>query len=324
MSSLEGYKRFRSWVAQQRITVDVSSEKIWKYYDFGPKEEALTPLIFLPGVSGTAEIFYKQFLSLCPKGYRLISVQYPPFMDHTAWCKGFDRFLDKMQLNKVHLFGTSLGGYLGQCFVMHKPERVLSLVLCNTYADTQYYKDNAPCVQMFPVMPEFMLKRMILSNFPTKIMEVEITNSVDFMVQQLETLNQAELASRLTLNCTVAEMLKPAEFPMDKSKITIMDTLDEVAVPERVRDEVYKFYPDAKFAELKTGGNFPYLSRSDEVNLHLQVHLRNHGVLPNPMTPPEILNQEKTSSATEEKKEEKEEEKEEKEEEKEKTEISEN
>jgi maspardin len=50
-----------------------------------------------------------------------------------------------------------------------------------------------------------------------------------------------------------------------------MKTLDEVAVPEKVRDEIYKYYPDAKFAELKTGGNFPYLSRPDEVNVHLQV-----------------------------------------------------
>jgi hypothetical protein len=95
----DGYKRFRGWVAQQKVlpscslnffsydkiiyferlmsdklAVDVGGEKIWKYYDFGTKEESIPPLILLPGVSGTAEIFYKQFLSLCPKGYRLISV----------------------------------------------------------------------------------------------------------------------------------------------------------------------------------------------------------------------------------------------------------
>jgi len=245
------------------------------------------------------KIFYKQFLSLCPKGYRLISVQYPSFLDHNSWCKGFDKFLDKLQLDKVHLFGTSLGGYLAQCFVVYKPQRVLSLILCNTYADTQHYKDNAPCVQTFPVMPEFLLKRMILANFPSKVMEAEIANSVDFMVQQLETLNQAEIASRLILNCTVAENLKPAEFPLDKSKITIMDTLDEVVVPDKVRDEVYKCYPEAKLAELKTGGNFPYLSRADEVNVHIQVHLRNHGVQPNP--PPVVVENPKEESLEEEK-----------------------
>lgn len=59
-------------------------------------------------------------------------------------------------------------------------------------------------------------------------------------------------------------------------------TVDEVAVPERVREELYKLFPEARQAQIKTGGNFPYLSRADEVNLHLQVggrgrRVRNRG-----------------------------------------------
>lgn len=34
---------------------------------------------------------------------------------------------------------------------------------------------------------------------------------------------------------------------------------------------MYKCYPEAKRAHLKSGGNFPYLSRADEVNTHLEV-----------------------------------------------------
>lgn len=39
-----------------------------------------------------------------------------------------------------------------------------------------------------------------------------------------------------------------------------------------MREEVYKFYPEAKIAEMKTGGNFPYLSRPDEMNMLIQVN----------------------------------------------------
>ena len=42
-----------------------------------------------------------------------------------------------------------------------------------------------------------------------------------------------------------------------------------------VRDETYKFYPNAKLAHLKTGGNFPYLSRTEEINMFILIHLRN-------------------------------------------------
>lgn len=36
---------------------------------------------------------------------------------------------------------------------------------------------------------------------------------------------------------------------------------------------MYKCYPHAKMALMKTGGNFPYLSRAEEVNVYLKIHL---------------------------------------------------
>jgi len=269
------YQLFRSWVAQQRVSLGGVNEKIWKYYDFGPKDA--TPLVCIPGASGTAEVFYKQMISLCPKGYRIVSIQFAPYDTHQGWCKGFDRFLDKIGAPKVHLFGTSLGGYLAQCYAQYRPARVVSLVLNNTFADTQYFHDNSPCAAMFSLMPEFMLKRILLDNFPVQKLEAEIANSVDFMVEQLEVLTQAELASRLTLNCSLG-FLRPGDVTLAPENITIIDTLDDIALPENVREEVYKFYPEARVAHLKDGGNFAYISRADEVNMHLQVHLRKYGL----------------------------------------------
>ena len=56
--------------------------------------------------------------------------------------------------------------------------------------------------------------------------------------------------------------------------VTIIDVNDDCAIAHPVREDLYRSYPDARMAHLKSGGNFPYLSRSDDVNLHLQVHLR--------------------------------------------------
>lgn len=50
--------------------------------------------------------------------------------------------------------------------------------------------------------------------------------------------------------------------------------MDEIAFPDRLREELLKYYPLAKRALLKSGGNFPFLSRSDEFNMHVEVHLR--------------------------------------------------
>eukprot|EP01120_Amphizonella_sp_Union-15-10_P006137 TRINITY_DN1929_c0_g1_i1.p1 TRINITY_DN1929_c0_g1~~TRINITY_DN1929_c0_g1_i1.p1 ORF type:complete len:139 (-),score=39.51 TRINITY_DN1929_c0_g1_i1:71-487(-) len=111
------------------------------------------------------------------------------------------------------------------------------------------------------------------------------------MVEQLETFNQRELASRMTLICSIGP-LKPTSLEFDQEKITVLDALDEVAVPEKLREEVYKFYPHARIAQIKEGGNFPYLSRSEELNMHLTVHLRKHGYV--------LSNEEKRSEKLEE------------------------
>jgi len=46
---------------------------------------------------------------------------------------------------------------------------------------------------------------------------------------------------------------------------------DESALSHCAKDALYKSYPDARRAHLKSGGNFPYLSRPAEVNLYIQV-----------------------------------------------------
>ena len=55
---------------------------------------------------------------------------------------------------------------------------------------------------------------------------------------------------------------------------SVYKVFDESALSQRCKEEMYKCYPNAKRAHLKSGGNFPYLSRSGEVNLMIQVHKR--------------------------------------------------
>jgi len=50
-------------------------------------------------------------------------------------------------------------------------------------------------------------------------------------------------------------------------------TNDYCAIPQHLKDELTERYPEARRAYLKSGGDFPFLSRPDEVNLHLQVHI---------------------------------------------------
>ncbi|XP_039984343.1 maspardin isoform X2 [Xiphias gladius] len=233
------YNWFRSTVPLKRIIVDDDDSKVWSMYDAGPKS-IRCPIIFLPPVSGTAEVFFQQLLALTGWGYRVISLQYPVYWDLMEFCDGFRKLLDHLQLDKVHLFGASLGGFLAQKFAecTHKSPRVHSLILCNSFSDTSIFNQTWTA-NSFWLMPAFMLKKIVLGNFAKGPVDPKMADAIDFMVDRV---------------------------------------FDQSALSLEAKEEMYKLYPNARRAHLKTGGNFPYLCRSAEVNLYIQIHLRQfHG-----------------------------------------------
>ncbi|KAM3963189.1 maspardin [Aphomia sociella] len=271
LSQSNEYLSFRSSIPLRKIVVDSDGTKAWRIFDSGPKS-VNCPLICLPPVSGTADIFFKQVMGLASRGVRVIAAEPPPYWNMKEWCDGFKRLIDYLELDKVHVFGASLGGFMAQKFaeLTRNCPRVASLILCNTFTDTSVFEYNDSSA-LFWLLPSLVLKRMLMANFTSDKVDRRMAESIDFMVERLETLTQSELASRLTLNCSPS-YVQPQH--LNNIPTTIMDVWDESALSSQVREELYKSYPEAKRAHLKNGGNFPYLSRSDEVNLHLLIHLR--------------------------------------------------
>jgi maspardin len=265
------YQSFRSSVPLRKIIVDDDGERAWSLYDAGPKS-VRCPVLFLPPASGRADVFFRQILALSAAGYRVIGVEYPVYWTLKEWCEGFRKLLDHLQLDKIHVYGASLGGFLAQKFAeyTHISPRVHSIILGNSFVDTTVFQQTSSA-PTFWMMPAIVLKKMVMGNFDKGLMEKDIAESIDFMVTSLDSLGQQELASRLTLNCMNA-YVEPQK--LKEVVVTVMDVNDECALSQAVKDELYKCYPEAKRAHLKDGGNFPYLSRAAEVNVYIQIHLR--------------------------------------------------
>ncbi|CAK9173153.1 unnamed protein product [Ilex paraguariensis] len=281
VSSAPGdYIYFKSQVPLHKIPI---GSKQWRYYDCGPK--VVPPLICLPGIAGTAEVYYKQIMSLSMKGYRVISIDIPRVWNHHEWVQAFEKFLDAIDVHHIHLYGTSLGGFLAQLFAQHRPRRVRSLILSNTFLETRSFSAAMPWAPIVGWTPSFLLKRHVLTGIPNGPHEPFVADSVDFVVSQVETLSRDDLASRLTLTVDAASV---GPLLLSDSFITLMDTNDYCSIPQQLKDQVIERYPGARRAYLKSGSDFPFLSRPDEVNLHLQLHLRRVGVEARPDLVPGI------------------------------------
>ncbi|CAG0914985.1 unnamed protein product [Notodromas monacha] len=220
------YESFRSSVPLKRVVVDDNGSGSWEIYDCGPKE-VRSPLIMFPPLSGSSDIYFKQLLALSLRNIRVLAVSWPAYWTVAEWCAGFRKLLDTLRLERVHLFGAALGGFLAQKFAeMHsigRPvPRVASLILCNSFTDTSIfgYRDASP---FFWLLPSMFLKRMVLGNMPVGSKDRDIVESVDFMVSRLEEMTQSQLASRLTLNCSPTYVMPQhlREIP-----ITLIDVWD--------------------------------------------------------------------------------------------------
>lgn len=135
----EEYQKFRSNIALKKVIVDDDNDKVWSYYEAGPKD-VRCPIVFLPPVSGTADTFFSQIQYLSSRGHRVLSVHYPKYFTIREFCDGFMRLVKHFRFHKVHLFGAALGGFLAQKFAQSNGHLVASLVLCNSFADTARFK----------------------------------------------------------------------------------------------------------------------------------------------------------------------------------------
>ncbi|XP_076811378.1 maspardin-like [Clavelina lepadiformis] len=272
LSESEEYRTFRSSIPCKKIFIDEDTSKIWKLYDAGPKT-VLTPLVCLPPASGNADIFFRQVVYLSALGYRVIALDYPVYWTVDDFCNGLRKLVDYLNLNQIHVFGCGLGGFLAMKFAerTRTKQYVLSIILCNTFTDTTVFKLQHMSAMMW-TLPSFVLKRFILNRFSAGYTDVEQADALDFVVEKLSDLSQKDLASRLKLHYSGEYVRYPQQ--LQNTPVTLMDVFDDYTYPQGVKEGTYKCFPLSKQALLKSGGHFPYLSRSSEVNLHLRLHLR--------------------------------------------------
>jgi len=133
---LDGAKKVLRWQAGlTRHTVQVDDHR-WVYLEGGRGET----ILFVHGF-GMEKDGWGLFLKAFSKSYRLIVPDLPGFGENSrlesanyevlSQVKRLNRFVENLGLNRFHLVGSSMGGYIAGTYASEYPEKVKSLALFN-------------------------------------------------------------------------------------------------------------------------------------------------------------------------------------------------
>ena len=108
-----------------------------------PGENNGTPVLMLHGLGVDGSSWVLQFPALINAGFRPIAVDVPGFgsspYGNAAWSiprvtRDIAAFLDDKKLSSVNVVGLSMGGTIAQQLVLDFPQKVIKIVLANTFS----------------------------------------------------------------------------------------------------------------------------------------------------------------------------------------------
>jgi maspardin len=220
-----------------------------------PEDAGRIPLLLLPGALGTGDVFY-HLLAALGDTHRLVAVTYPPIGDMVKLARGVVGLLDALDVPRVDLLGTSLGGYVAQLVALARPERLNRLVLANTFYDAGLQQKRWPPPAEFcriPAQEVLATARAQLAAGPEPTSEHGDLKRV--MLELVGTGQPADTVKAMRIAVLTAFPL--ARVPLDDAAITLIDDDNDPVIAPPTREQMRARYKNCRHIRIEGGGHFP-------------------------------------------------------------------
>lgn len=239
--------------------------QIFKYHLSGKGD---TVLLFLHGMGGSYDIWWQQ-IEYFRKKHRTLSFTYPPVKSLEELGQGIDNILQKEDIKKVIIVGSSLGGYLAQYYTIKNPEKVIKVSLGNTFAPNQENKTkNQKLVKIMQYLPEWLVIKIIRNKYNKEV--IPTANSSLVVKAFLNELLGSEVTKKVLTQryyCVVdsfSSKISP-EIP-----IQIIESSNDPLVSKKLREALIAQYPHTKKVNLGNIGHFGYLNEPGKYNAAIE------------------------------------------------------
>ena len=249
--------RFQSTYQEKASVIDGQS---WRYRRTG---NSARPLVMLPGIQGGGSVFFDVARALGGK-LDLITVTAPPIVDAAAMADAQAEFLLALRIQKIDLFGSSLGGYLAQVFSIRHPDMVGQIFLANTFADARPVLAKAPSADSVAAQAaaEVMTSNIapMLTAHATDAGQVAMQTVMRSLVGPVQTAD--EYKARLM---TLLQSRPIDRMPVSDDRVVLIDDDADPNILPEMRALIRGRYGSAWHYMIGGGGHLPAIQRPRSV-----------------------------------------------------------
>ncbi len=236
----------------------------WTYYIHKP-ENPRGSILFLHGMSGSFDIWWQQIEFF--KDYTVISYTLPEEIDSLEKTKtGLLTILEKENIKKIVLIGTSMGGYITQYIIKKNPEIVEKAILSNTFPPNLLIeKENHNKALILKILPEIAFFFTFQSNIKNKIIPAGENSLLLKSFLLTLPITKKQFLNRYKIITDYFE-LQPRENQEIEIPKLIIESDNDPLVPIELRNLLKDYYKEAKVITLINKGHFPYVNDAKNYN----------------------------------------------------------
>ncbi len=219
------------------------------------------PLLILHGWGSSIKSWLKVQEFLAEKGFKVIVPDLPGFGESSvpekAWTvvdyKNFIiRFTEKIGLNQFFLLGHSFGGRISIKFAQKYPEKIKSLILCNSSGIKLELDQKTKMIYSLTRLGNTLFSKRLLSKFR------KLAKKVFYFFLRHKDYVKANKIMRKTLKLVISEDILPALSQIKTRTLIIWGEKDDI-VPlkaayifkEKIPDSELKIFPNVKHSPHK-------------------------------------------------------------------------
>ncbi len=233
----------------------------WNYIDIGEGKETL---LMLHGMGGAYDIWFQQ-IEVLKSDFRIIAVTYSAANSLEELAAGILNILDTEGVEKTHVVGSSLGGYLTQFLLKTHADRLDKVVVGNSFPpNRQLLNKNGGLAKALPYVPEWFLMRTFRGNIKAVVVPAANDDPLVeayLLEQDYGLMSKAQFIGRL--RC-VLQYYEPADGESITNEMLIIDADNDPLIPADLRDSLKMIYPNAAVKTFHNTGHFTYLNAPDE------------------------------------------------------------